>query len=588
MNKEFLPISKSDLDKRGWGEPDIVIITGDAYVDHPSYGTAVIGRVLEDAGFKVGIIAQPDWRRIDDFVKLGKPRLFFGITAGNLDSMVANYTANRRPRKADDFSPGGKIGLRPDRAAIVYTNRVKEAFPDTPIAVGGIEASLRRFAHYDYWSDSVRRSILADSKADILVYGMGEAQILEIARRLNKKETIEQIPGTVIMSKTISDLKGYIMLPSFEEASGDNAKFNHAIKTIFQEADPFRGKTLVQAHGDRFVVQFPPVPPLKENELDRIYLLNYARNWHPIYEAEGGVPGFETVRFSIISHRGCPGECTFCSLSLHQGRIVESRSEASILEEIKRLSQEKLFKGTLTDIGGPTANLYKTSCKLWKGAGACKNRPCLIPKKCEKLKLGYNEMLRLLAKAKQRPGVKHVFIGSGFRHDLLVEGYSDEFLKTLCASHISGQMKVAPEHCSRGVLTLMKKPLFETYEKFVYRFKAVNKQLGKKQYLVNYFIVGHPGCTLKDALALSCYLIKHHLRPEQVQDFIPLPLTISGAMYYTETDPFTARPLYVAKLDSQRKMQRALIQYYQPKNKRLIAEALKKLGRMDLRRLFHV
>ncbi len=573
MDKQFLPVSKSDLAKRGWKELDVIIITGDAYVDHPSYGASVIGRVLDDAGFKTGVIAQPDWRKIDDFKRLGRPRLFFAITAGNLDSMVANYTANKRLRQKDDYSPGGRPGLRPDRATIVYTNRVREAFPDAMVVIGGVEASLRRFAHYDYWSDSVRRSILVDAKADILIYGMAERQILEIA-----EGKLRPIRGTAVIEKETRLLKDYLLLPSFDEVRDDKEKFNLAIKTIFREADPFRGKTLVQRHGGRFVVQFPPVLPLAEEELDKIYRLNYARNWHPSYDKDGGVPGFETVRFSVISHRGCPGECSFCSLSLHQGRIIQSRSQSSIMEEIKTLSKEEYFKGTVTDIGGPTANLYKAACRMWRGAGACPDKNCLIPKKCEKFDLGYNEVLDLLKNAQKIPKVKHIFIGSGFRHDLLVDGYSDEFLKKLCAEHISGRMKVAPEHCAAPVLALMKKPAFDAYEKFVHRFGRMNRKLHKEQYLVNYFIIGHPGCTLKDTLDLSGYLIKHHIRPEQVQDFIPLPLTISGAMYYTEKDPWTGMPIYVAKDMKERKMQRALIQYYQPQNKKLIRDALRRLS----------
>src|SRR3989338_3894400 len=581
MKKDFLPISSEDLARKCWKELDIIIVTGDSYVAHPSYGASVIGRVLEDAGFRVGIIAQPDWRKVDDFKRLGRPRLFFAVTSGNLDSMVANYTANKRSRRQDDYSPGGRTNLRPDRAVIVYTNRVKEAFPDTLVVIGWIEASLRRLAHYDYWSNTVRRAILTDAKADILIYGMAETQIIEIANGAR-----DGVAGTAGMRNSIDDIKGCITLPSFEDVRDDKNKLNQAIMTIHRESDPFRGNTLAQRHGERFVVQFPPAMPLEEKELDRIYSLDYARSWHPIYERDGGVPGFETVRLSIQSHRGCPGSCTFCSLSLHQGRILQSRSEGSILDEIKKLSKEDYFKGTVTDIGGPTANLYKTTCGLWKGTGACVKKDCLFPRKCERLLLGYPELTALLKRARAVPKVKHVFIGSGFRHDLLVDGYSDSLLEELCGHHVSGQMKIAPEHTSNPVLRLMRKPSFDIYERFVSRFDSVNKKVRKEQYLVNYFIIGHPGCALKDALNLAIYLIKHRMRPEQVQDFIPLPLTIAGAMYYTEKDSFTGRAIYVAKTLKERKMQRALVQYYQPQNKALVLEALRLLDRMDLKGLF--
>ncbi len=587
MNKTGLPISKKEMEDRGWKELDIILVTGDAYVDHPSYGAAVIGRVLKDAGFKVGIIPQPDWRERDDFVKLGRPRLFFGVTAGNLDSMVANYTANKRIRSDDDYSPGGRAGLRPDRASIIYTNKIREAFPNMPIALGGIEASLRRLAHYDYWSEQVRRSLIMDSKADILVYGMGEKQVLEIAERLKRGEEVKSldgIRGTVVIRNKIDNLNDYMEIPSFEDVQADKDKFNEAFRLTYLESDPIRGKTIVQKHKDRFVIQYPPALPLTTGELDRIYLLGYMRDWHPIYDKLGGVPGFETVRFSVISHRGCSGGCHFCSLYLHQGRIVQSRSPGSIIEEINVIANQKGFKGTITDIGGPTANLYKAECSLWEKRGACKDKKCLVPERCKNLKLGYDETIELWDEVKKIPKVKHVFVSSGVRYDLLIDKESDEYLKSLCADHISGQLKVAPEHSEKKVLELMNKPQFATYEKFTRRFSDMNKRLNKKQYLVNYFINAHPGSTLEDALNMSLELRKRHIHPEQIQDFIPLPMTVSGCMYYTEKNPFTGKRVHVARGLRERKIQRALIQYKNPGNKRYIVEALKKLKRMDLKR----
>ena len=586
---DFLPISKDDLKKRGWSELDIIIVTGDAYVDHPSYGAAVIGRVLEDTGFKVGIIAQPDCNNLDDFKKLGKPKLFFGVTAGNLDSMIANYTANKKVRNIDDYSPGGKYGLRPERASIIYTNKLKEALKGVPIVLGGMEASMRRLAHYDYWSDKVRRSLLLDAKADILVYGMGEVQVLEIARRLKKGEKISEInniKGTVVIRKEISGLQDYLTIPSFEEVSNDKNMFNKAFKSAYVEADPIRGKTIVQKHTDRFIIQYPPALPLATEDMDRIYSLGFARDWHPDYDKDGGVPGFETVRNSIVSHRGCVGACSFCSLYLHQGRIVQSRSIESVVKEIKLLAEDRKFKGTITDIGGPTANMYMAECPSWKNVGACKDKKCLMPQKCKNLKLGYNYSLRLWKRLKEIPKVKHVFIGSGVRYDLLTDTYSDEYLNELLAYHVSGQLKVAPEHCVDSVLELMNKPKFNVYEKFMDRFENINKRLNKKQFLVNYFIVGHPGSRLEDAFQLAVYLAKRHIHPEQIQDFIPLPMTTSGAMYYTQRDPFTGRKLYVAKYSHERMMQRAIIQYKNPQNRQYIKKALKILHKEGMAKIF--
>jgi len=562
MNK-FLPVSKKDIEERGWDELDVIIITGDAYVDHPAFGAAVIARVLEQAGYKVGIISQPDWKTSDDFLKLGKPKLFFGITAGNMDSILANYTINRSKRKNDDYSPGGNIGLRPNRATIVYANKVRELFPNTPIVLGGIEASLRRLGHYDFWSDIVRRSILLDAKADLLVYGMGEKQIVEIANRLKKGEAVknlDNIRGTVIIKKDISGLKNYFEIPSFEEIEKDKDKFNEAFRLFYLEADPITGKTIVQKHGDRFVIQLPPERPLTRQELDNIYLLDYARMPHPSYDKEGGVPGFETVKNSIISHRGCSGECSFCSLGVHQGRIVQSRNRDSIVKEIENLTKEKYFKGTITDIGGPTANLYAAHCELWKTRGACRNKQCLMPSKCQNLKLGYDESLSLWNRVKKIKGVKHVFISSGLRYDLLTDKYSDRYLKALCRDHVSGYLKVAPEHTVDKVLELMNKPCIRVYERFVKKFQDINKELGKKQFIVNYFITSHPGSDKFASLEMARYLSSRHIRPEQIQDFIPLPMTASSVMYWTGKNPFTDEKVYVPKDIKKRKWQRALIQ----------------------------
>ncbi|MDD5680021.1 MAG: YgiQ family radical SAM protein [Candidatus Omnitrophica bacterium] len=587
--KDFLPISKEDLKKRGWNELDIILVTGDAYVDHPSYGAVLIGRMLEKAAFKVGIIAQPDWRILDDFKKLGRPKLFFGVTAGNIDSMLARYTANKKIRNTDDYSPGGRPLLRPERASIVYANKLQEAFKGVPIVLGGIEASMRRLAHYDYWSDKVRRSLLVDSKADILVYGMGEKQILEIACRLKDSADLtrlENISGTVIARKSLDGIKNYVLVPSFEEIAQDKDAFNVAFEAIYSESDPISGKTIAQKCGDRFLVQYPPAAPLTTEEMDGIYALPYMRNWHPVYNKDGGVPGFETVRNSITSHRGCSGGCSFCSLYLHQGRIIQSRSIKSVAEEIAAIAEDKKFRGTITDIGGPTANMYMAVCPSWKKTGACRNRRCLVPEKCKNLTLGYEHSIRLWKELKKIPRVKHVFVGSGVRYDLLIDRYSDGYLHELCAAHVSGQLKVAPEHCTASVLELMNKPAFTKYEKFIDRFETVNKRLGKKQYLVNYFISGHPGARLEDALELAVYLAKNHIHPEQVQDYIPLPMTISGAMYYTGKNPLTGKTLYVAKTQSERAMQRALLQYKNPQNRKYILRALKILRKESLKKLF--
>ncbi len=561
--KKFLPISKQDMADRGWTECDIILVSGDAYVDHPSYGTAIIGRVLEDAGYKVGIIAQPDWKSSQDFLALGRPRLFFGISAGNLDSMVSNYTASKKPRRMDGYAPGGHSGLRPNRATIVYTSKIKGLFPGVPVMIGGVEASLRRLAHFDYWEESVRRSMLVDSKADILVYGMGERPVLEIARRSRDGEDIKKmngIRGTVIARSTDEGFEDAVMLPSYEEVSTDKDKFNEAFRLAYLEGDPVRGKMVVQKHGTRFVIQAPPPLPLATSELDHFYSLPFARAWHPVYEKMGGVPGFETVRFSITAHRGCSGECNFCSLTAHQGRMIQSRSKESVLKEVRLLAARKDFKGTITDIGGPTANLFGAKCDQWEHSGACRARQCMMPKKCENLILGYDKAMELWKEVLAVPGVKHLFIQSGLRYDLLVEKESDAYLEALCRSHVSGQLKVAPEHASDAALKMMNKPPFKVYERFAERFKAMNLKVGKEQYLVNYFISAHPGCTDGDAEELAAYLASRGMHPEQVQDFMPLPMTISTCMYYTGKHPMTGETVATAKTYKERQYQRAVVQ----------------------------
>jgi len=561
--KKFLPISKEDLAARGWEACDIILVTGDAYVDHPSYGTAMIGRVLEDAGYKVGVIAQPDWRTSEDFMSLGRPKLFFGVTAGNLDSMVSNYTASKKPRRTDDYAPGGRSGLRPNRASIVYTSKIKGLFPGVPVVLGGVEASLRRLAHFDYWEESVRRSILVDAKADILAYGMAETQILEIARRLASGEDVKKlkdIRGTVILRNNDKGFEHAVRLPSYEETNADKSKFNEAFRMAYLEGDPVRGKTLIQQHGTRFVIQEPPPLPLTASELDHFYSLPFARGWHPVYDRSGGVPGFETVRFSITSHRGCAGECNFCSLFAHQGRMIQSRSKESILSEVKLIASRQDFKGTITDIGGPTANLYGATCDMWDTAGACKNRQCMMPSQCPQLKLGYEKSMELWKEVLAVPKVKHLFIQSGLRYDLLVDKGSDAYLEALCRNHVSGQLKVAPEHTSDTVLKFMNKPPVRVFERFVERFKAMNRKVGKEQYLVNYFVSAHPGCSATDARELAAYLAEHRMRPEQVQDFMPLPMTLSACMYYTGQHPFTGEAVFVAKNYKERETQRRIVQ----------------------------
>ena len=568
MSGEFLPVSRQDLRRRGWRQLDVILVSGDAYVDHPSFGIALIGRFLESLGYRVGVIAQPDWRGTADFMRLGRPRLFFGVSSGNVDSMVANYTANKRPRRSDDYSPGGKSGLRPDRALIVYANRVREAFAGVPIVLGGLEASLRRLAHYDYWDNAVRRSILIDARGDILVYGMGESQVAEIASRLaagGQEAGLDGIRGTVVVRGRIDSLGDCLPLPSYEEVNRDQDKFLEAFRIAYQQSDPVGASAVAQPHGGRFLVQHPPALPLSAEQLDRLYELPYARESHPCYQGQGGIKALETVRASLVSHRGCSGECSFCGLRVHQGRIIQSRSEESILREARALARRPDFRGTITDVGGPTANLYGAFCPLW-AKGGCAKRRCLLPKQCGNLSLGYGRSLRLYRRLGEIPGVKHVFISSGFRYDLLLSPQAQEYLLEVCRSHISGQMKVAPEHVDDKVLELMNKPPFRTYQAFLARFRKLNSRLEPKSYLVNYFISAHPGACLEEAELLAGYLAREHIHPEQVQDFLPLPMTLAGCMYYTERHPFSLEQVYVAKTFRERKLQRALIQPRHPRS----------------------
>jgi uncharacterized radical SAM protein YgiQ len=582
---DYLPINKNDMEKRGWERPDFVVVTGDAYVDHPSFGAAVISRVLENIGFKVGIIAQPNWKNLNDIKSLGRPRLGFLVTSGNLDSMVNHYTVSRRLRDKDSFSPGGKTGLRPDRATIVYCNLIRQAYKKMPIIIGGVEASLRRFAHYDYWSDKVRRSILIDSTADLLVYGMGENQIREIANNLNDGldiQYISHIPGTCFITEELENLYDYRVIPSFEEIENDGKDFARAFKIQYEEQDPIYGKVLVQKHREKYLVQNPPTPPLKRYELDKVYSLPYQRDYHPSYEKLGGVPAIREVKHSIISERGCFGNCSFCSLAFHQGRMVRSRSHESIIEEAEKIIKDKDFKGYINDVGGPTANFRHAACEKQAKKGVCKDKQCLFPKPCANLKVDHKDYLDLLRKLRKLPDVKKVFIRSGLRYDYIMADKDEEFFKELCMHHVSGQLKVAPEHISDEVLELMGKPKRKVYEGFVKKFTRINKDINKKQFIVPYLMSSHPGSTLKSAIQLAEYLRDIGYYPEQVQDFYPTPGTLSTCMYYTELDPRTMKPVYIPKGKLEKAMQRALLQYRNPKNYDLVKRALIIGGREDL------
>lgn len=585
IKNDFLPICKEDMEKRGWNQLDFIVVTGDAYVDHPSFGTAIISRVLEDAGYKVGIIAQPDWRSVADFKKLGRPKYAFLINAGNLDSMVNHYTVSKKRRKQDLYAPGGKIGLRPDRATIVYANMVKQAYKKMPIVIGGIEASLRRFAHYDYWSDQVRRSMLFDSEADLLVFGMGEKQIVEIADNLKNGlniKYIRHIPGTCYKVEDLEEVYDYIEIPSFEEVSQEKIAYAKAFKIQYEEQDSMRGKVLVQKHKDTYIVQNPLAMPLSQVELDRVYNLSYMRNYHPKYEKMGGIPAIKEVKHSIVSVRGCFGSCSFCALTFHQGRVIQSRSQESIMREAQNIVKDKEFKGYIHDVGGPTANFRHIACEKQKTHGTCKNKQCLYPKPCKNLVVDHDEYLEILRKLREIEGIKKVFVRSGLRYDYIMADKKDNFLKELCEHHVSGQLKVAPEHISPKVLDLMGKPRRETYDKFVEKFYDINEKIGKKQFLVPYLMSSHPGSDLSAAIEMAEYLRDIHYYPEQVQDFYPTPGTLSTCMFYTGVDPRNMKKVYVPKTREEKAMQRALLQYKSYRNYDLVKKALTLAGRTDL------
>ncbi|MFZ3171259.1 MAG: YgiQ family radical SAM protein [Carboxydocellales bacterium] len=581
----FLPISREDMDARGWHYLDILIITGDAYVDHPSFGAAIIGRVLESKGYKVGIIAQPNWQGTGDFKVLGKPRLAVFITAGNLDSMVNHYTAAKKPREKDAYSPGGQSGLRPDRATLVYAQRAREAFKDKPIVIGGIEASLRRFAHYDYWSNKVRRSMLLDAKADLLVYGMGEGQAVEIADTLKQGRPVTeltQIKGTVYLRESLENFKDYRLIPSYEQAAEHKIQYAQAFMAQADEQNPFKGKTLVQPHGDKYLVQNPPALPLSQKQLDAVYALPFQRTFHPIYQEAGGIPAIEEVEFSLTSQRGCFGACSFCALTFHQGRIIQARSHQSLLAEANQMVWQPNFKGYIHDVGGPTANFRKPSCHKQLNQGACQDKQCLYPEPCANLEVEHKDYIALLRKLRQIPNVKKVFVRSGIRYDYLMADKSEEFLRELCTHHVSGQLKVAPEHVSPRVLARMGKPGHQVFDHFVERYNAINREIGKPQYLVPYFMSSHPGSTLRDAVELAEYIRDMGYNPEQVQDFIPTPGSLSTCMFYTGLDPRTMEKIHIPKSAKEKAMQRALLQYRNPRNYDLVREALILAHREDL------
>lgn len=581
----FLPVTKEDMAERGWEQADFVYVSGDAYVDHPAFGAAIISRVLENEGFKVAFLAQPDWRSDGDFKRFGRPRLGFLVSSGNIDSMVAHYTAAKKKRSSDYYSPGGKMGLRPDRAVIVYCNKIREIYGDIPIIIGGLEASLRRFAHYDYWDDKVRRSILFDSQADLISFGMGERSVAEIAHRLDSGvpvSEIRDIRGTCY-SVDVRETPYYAAeCPSYENVCKSKKEYAVSCRIQQDEQDFFRGRAVRQRHGNRMLVQNQPAIPLSQQELDAVYDLPFMRTYHPMYEAMGGVPGIEEVRFSIAHNRGCFGGCNFCSLAFHQGRYITVRSKESIVKEAKLLTQLPDFKGYIHDIGGPTANFRRPSCDGQEQRGLCKGKKCLAPSPCPNLKADHTEYLDILRTVRALPKVKKVFIRSGIRYDYMLQDKDDSFFRELVAHHVSGQLKVAPEHCSAAVLDKMGKPHIEAYLEFSKRYFKFSKNEGKEQYLVPYLMSSHPGSTLKDAVELALFLKKIGIRPEQVQDFYPTPGTVSTCMFYTGLDPYTLKEVYVAKDPHEKAMQRALLQYFNPKNADLVREALRKAGRNDL------
>lgn len=582
---EFLPISKRDMAKRGWSQCDFVYIIGDAYIDHPSFGHAIISRVLESAGYKVGIISQPDWKDPKSIDVLGKPRLGFLVAGGNMDSMVNHYSVTHHRRKTDAFTPGGVMGKRPDYATIVYCNLIRQTYKDVPILIGGIEASLRRLAHYDYWSDKLKRSILLDSQADLLMYGMGERSVVEIADALNSGLNIKDITyidGTVYRTAGLDDGFPTVILPDFETLRENKRSYAESFQTQYRNTDPFTAKRLAEPYGKEFVVQNPPQKPLSTEEMDRVYALPYCRTYHPSYEKLGGVPAIEEVRFSLVSNRGCFGGCSFCALTFHQGRIIQTRSHESILAEAEIMIRDPKFKGYIHDVGGPTANFRYPACEKQLTKGVCSGKQCLYPQPCKNLRADHKDYLALLRKLRALPGVKKVFIRSGIRFDYLLADKNDTFFKELIRYHVSGQLKVAPEHVSDAVLHRMGKPRNTVYQRFAEKYQALNMQNHLKQYLVPYLMSSHPGSTLKEAVELAEYVRDMGYMPEQVQDFYPTPSTISTVMYYTGLDPRTMEPVYTPTRPREKAMQRALIQYRDPKNYKLVHEALIAAHREDL------
>lgn len=584
--RDFLPISKSDMLRRGWEQCDFVYVIADAYVDHPSFGHAIISRVLEAAGYKVGIIPQPDWKNPQSVTILGRPRLGFLVSGGNMDSMVNHYSVSKKRRKSDAFTPRGVIGKRPDYATVVYCNLIRRVYKDIPILIGGIEASLRRMAHYDYWSDKLKRSILLDSQADLLMYGMGERSVVEVADALDsglKPQEITFVDGTVYRATQVDLMVPHLILPSYQQLCEDKRNYAQSFYTQYCNTDPFSGKTLVEPYGPKeYVIQNPAQKPLSQSEMDRVYGLPYMRTYHPSYEAAGGVPAIEEVRFSLVSCRGCFGGCSFCALTFHQGRIVQTRSHESILAEAEQMVWDPDFKGYIHDVGGPTANFRRPSCQKQLTKGVCPTQQCLFPRPCKNLEVDHRDYLALLGKLRRIPGVKKVFIRSGIRFDYLLADQDDTFFKELVQHHVSGQLKVAPEHIADPVLEKMGKPPRAVYDTFLSKYKRLNQKLGLKQFVVPYLMSSHPGSTLKEAVALAEYLRDLGYMPEQVQDFYPTPSTLSTAMYYTGLDPRTMQPVYVPTNPHEKAMQRALIQYRNPKNYMLVHEALVKAGREDL------
>jgi len=585
MNNMFLPTTKQEMLERGWDAVDFVYVSGDAYVDHPSFGAAIITRVLENEGFRVAFLSQPDWKSDRDFLQFGRPELGFLVSSGNIDSMVAHYTAAKKKRSEDAYTPGGVAGKRPDYAVEVYCKKIRSLFDDIPIIIGGLEASLRRFAHYDYWKDEVIPSILISSAADLLSFGMGEHSITEIAVRLRNGEavsTIRDVRGTCYVCPTSETPYVGAECPSFENVKSNKKEYAIAARIQQDEQDHIRGKLIKQKHGKQMLVQNPPALPLTTEEMDAVYALPYMRAWHPSYDARGGVPGFQEVQFSVAHNRGCFGGCNFCSLAFHQGRFISTRSHESVLREVELLTKQDGFKGYIHDIGGPTANFRQPACELQKEKGLCKGKKCLAPTPCPNLKADHSDYLSLLNKARQVPGVKKIFIRSGIRFDYLMADKNDAFFRSLVENHVSGQLKVAPEHTCDAVLDKMGKPHSEVFRAFAKKYFKITNKIGKEQYLVPYLMSSHPGCTLQDAVELALFLKKERMRPEQVQDFYPTPGTISTAMFYTELDPYTMDKVYVAKDPHDKAMQRALLNFWIPEKKALVVQALRKAGRTDL------